>query len=62
MPPGVVMEEYMDMICWRLSVKAEGRKSGKNRWMKLKTSTCPRGERGMMRMITKGTWSGCGFG
>ena len=28
-PPGVVMEEYMDMICCRLSVKAEGRKSGK---------------------------------
>ena len=28
---------------------------GKKRWMKEKTSTCPRGESGMMRMITKGT-------
>ena len=54
-PPGVVIEEYMDMICWRLSVKADGRKSGKKRWMKEKTSTCPSGESGMMRMITKGT-------
>ena len=53
--PRAVMEEYMDMICWRLSVKADGRKSGKNRWMKEKTSTCPSGESGMMRMITKGT-------
>ena len=53
--PGVVIDEYMDMICWRLSVKAEGKKSGKKRWMKVKTSTWPRGESGMMRMITKGT-------
>ena len=32
----------------------EGKKSGKKRWMKEKTSTCPSGESGMMRMITKG--------
>ena len=34
-----VIEEYMDMICWRLSVNAEGKKSGKKRWIKVKTST-----------------------
>ena len=28
---GVVMDEYMDMICCRDSVKADGRKSGKKR-------------------------------
>ena len=74
--PGVVIDEYIDIICWRLSVKAEGKKSGKKRWMKVKTSTWPRGESGMMRMTTKGTsvtrslrmrrssftWSGLGLG
>jgi hypothetical protein len=33
----------------------EGKKSGKKRCMKEKTSTCPMGERGMRRIITTGT-------
>jgi hypothetical protein len=36
-------------------VKHEGKNEGKYVWMNPNTSTCPRGVRGMMRMMVKGT-------
>lgn len=44
---------YLERFCLR-SVKVEGKKSGKMRWMREKTSTWPTGVRGMMRMMVKG--------
>lgn len=42
------------MMSCRLFVKQEGKKLGKYVWMRLNTSTWPRGVRGMMRMMVKG--------